>query len=96
MSGERLSFGSVGLYVGPDWAVRCSTYPDQAPILGVDGGRMTVTISADRRWVSADAVQFARELASQAARFAAECERLHAAQHTQETGQRDAVPGAAA
>ena len=40
---------------------------------------------------------FARELARQAALFAADCERLHAAQHGQahDEGQQDAAHGAA-
>jgi hypothetical protein len=44
--------------------------------------------------VHAQAVAFARELAGQAARFAAECERLHAAEHTQAPASRQA-PGEA-
>ena len=44
---------------------------------------MTFTI-ADRK-ASDSALEFARELASQAAQFAAEVERLHA-QHRQDTG----------
>jgi hypothetical protein len=46
----------------------------------VQGGLMEVTISiADRTAMPAHAVAFARELAKQAAAFAAECEWLHAA-----------------
>ena len=44
---------------------------------------MTFSI-ADRK-VDASALEFARELASQAAQFAAEVERLHA-QHSQDSG----------
>jgi hypothetical protein len=84
VSSDGGSFGCSSLRVGTDWHVRCSTYPDEAPIFSVDAGPMSASISpADRHQVSAEAVAFARELARQAARFAADCERLHAAQADQ-------------
>ncbi len=57
------------------------------------GGEPAVSVSiADREQMPAGAVAFARELARQAARFAADCERLHAAQHDQPpTGQASAA-----
>ncbi len=59
----------------------CHTYDRTTPILAICAGRLFVDISiADRTAIPAHAVAFARELASQAARFAAECERLHNAQ----------------
>ncbi len=96
MSSDGGSFGSAGLYVGTDWAVRCSTYPDSTPILSIDAGHaaMSVSITPMKR-MGDEAVAFATELAQQAARFAAECERLHAAQHAQDIGQQDAARGAA-
>ncbi len=82
MSSTGGSFGSVSLHVGTDWHVQCSTYPDTTPILSVDAGHCGVSVSiAGRAAISAAAVAFARELASETARFAPECERLHAA-HT--------------
>jgi len=76
------SFGSVSLHVGTDWYVQCSTYQDTTPILTVDAGNCGVSVSiAGRTRITAEAVAFARELARQTARFAADCERLHAA-HT--------------
>ena len=84
MSSDGSSFGSAGLHIGSDWAVRCSTYPDTTPILSVDAGRTTVSVSiAPTKGMTAQGVAFARELARQAARFAADCERLHAAQQNQ-------------
>ena len=85
MSNDGGSFGSAGLHIGSDWAVRCSTYPDTTPILSVDAGRsaMSVSITPMKR-IGNEAVGFAREFARQAALFAAECERLHAAQHAQD------------
>ena len=73
--------------------MRCSTYPQSTPILTIDAGRaaMSVSITPMKR-IGDEAVAFARELARQAALFAAECERLHAAQRGQarETDQQDA------
>ena len=85
MSSDGSSFGSGGLYVGTDWRVRCSTYPGSTPILTIDAGRsaMSVSITPMKR-IGNEAVGFAREFARQAALFAAECERLHAAQHAQD------------
>src|ERR1039457_5321045 len=98
MSAGRGSFGSASPHIGSDWQVRCSTYPDPPPILSVGGWHMEIAVSiADRLRVSAEAVAFARELAGQAAVFAAECERLHPARQGQacDEGQRDAARGVA-
>jgi len=76
------SFGCVSLHVGTDWHVQCSTYDTTTPILSIDAGHCGMSVSiAGRTAISPGAVAFARELAREAARFAAECERLHAA-HT--------------
>lgn len=89
MSG-RGSYTSLGVYAGSDAVVRCSTYPHEGPILAVDAGRVSVNLAvAGRKDMPAWAVQFARQLAEQTQVFAAECERLHAAQagqDSQETG----------
>ncbi len=48
--------------------------------LAIGAGQVTVHISIARREeIPAEAVEFARELAQQAERFAADCERLNAA-----------------
>ena len=84
MSGGRESFGSVNAHAGQGARVDCYTYEATTPILSVYAGRLCVSISiADRTVIPAHAVAFARELAAQAAVFAAECERLHAAQQGQ-------------
>ena len=81
MSSDGGSFGISSLHIGTDWAVRCCTYPETTPILCIDAGNAALSVSiADGERASAEAVAFARELARQAARFAADCERLHAAQ----------------
>ena len=72
------SSGHLGIYVGQDWWTFLSTYEDHTPILDISCGSMTVAISIADRKVTDPAVAFARELAAQAAQFAAEVERLHA------------------
>ena len=97
MSSDGSSFGSAGRSVRTDWQVRCSTYPDSTPILSIDAGRTVMSVSiTPLKQMGDEAVAFARELARQAALFAADCERLHAEQHGQacETDQQ-AADGAA-
>ena len=77
------SFGQISLHIGQDWWTFLNTYDDHSPILDVAAGSTTVTVSIADRKVDASALEFARELASQAAGFAAEVERLHA-QHAQD------------
>jgi hypothetical protein len=89
------SFAQVGLHVGADWWTFLNTYDEHSPILDVAAGSTTVTFSIADRKVDASALEFARELASQAAQFAAEVERLHA-QHSQDSGTGSAGDGEAA
>jgi hypothetical protein len=97
MSGPGGSFGSASLYVGTDGRAWCSQYPDELPILTVNTGSMTVTITpAGRKQPGPHVVAFARELAAEVARFVAECERLSAAQHTDETASDGGQPTAGA
>jgi len=91
------SFAQVGLHVGADWWTFLNTYDDHSPILDVAAGSTTVTVSIADRKVDASALEFARELASQAAQFAAEVERLHAQQGQDSgTGETGAGSGEAA
>ena len=55
-----------------------NTYDDHTPILDISCGSTTVSLSVVDRKVSDGAVEFARELADKAAKFAAEVDRLHA------------------
>ncbi len=75
------SSGHLGMYFGEDWWTFLSTYDDHTPILDISCGSTTVSLSITERKTGAAAVRFARELASQAAKFAAEVERLHAQHH---------------
>jgi hypothetical protein len=74
------SFGQISLHVGQDWWTFLNTYDEHSPILDVAAGSTTVTFSIADRKVDDSALEFARELASQAAQFAAEVTRLHAQQ----------------
>ncbi len=89
------SFAQIGLHVGADWWTFLNTYDDHSPILDVAAGSTTVTFSIADRKASESALEFARELASQAAQFAAEVERLHA-QQAQNSGTGSAEDGEAA
>jgi hypothetical protein len=72
------SMAHVGLHVGQDWSTWLSTYPDHSPILTIDVGSTSTAISITGNKADRAAVEFARELARQAAGFAAEVERMHA------------------
>ena len=78
MSGDDKSFTTFALYTGADTLVTCHHYPDQTPILAINAGKATVTISVKGKDASDSAVTFARELAHHAQEFAAEVERFHA------------------
>jgi hypothetical protein len=86
------SFARINLHVGADWWTFLSTYDEHSPILDIAAGSTTVTFSIADRKASDSTLEFARELASQAAGFAAEVERLHA-QHSQDSGMGEAGSG---
>jgi hypothetical protein len=95
MTGERESHSSTWLRVSGGTVACCHTYPDEAPILSLTTGRMSLDITLpDRQAVTRAEAGFARDLADCAARFAADCERL-AAQH-ENTAAPDAGGSAAA
>ncbi len=75
------SFSTFSIYVAGDGWVTCYSYPDKTPILSIDGGGSSVSISVRGRDATEEAVQFARALARHAQAFAAEVERVHAIQH---------------
>ena len=75
------SSGHLGAYVGEDWWMFLSTYDDHTPILDITCGSMTVSVSIAGRETGEAAVEFARDLADKATKFAAEVERLHASDH---------------
>ena len=66
---------------GLDASARATSYEDKTPILTVDAGRGAIAITIkDRGAVDRSAVEFARALAHNAQAFAAEVERLSAAE----------------
>jgi len=71
------SFGHVSVQVGGDWWTHLSTYEDYSPILDLEAGSTAVSVCIAGGQFDDSAVAFARELAEQAAKFAAEVERLH-------------------
>jgi len=75
------SMTRIGMHVGQDWWTFLSTYEDHTPILDISCGSSTVSVCLSDRHADPAAVAFARELAAQAAGFAAEVERLHARDH---------------
>jgi hypothetical protein len=79
MSADGESFSSCGLYVAADTWVNCYQYPDKTPILSIQAGASEFSISIKDRNADQAAVDFARALARQVQAFAAEVERLHAA-----------------
>ena len=89
------SSAHVGAYVGEDWWTHLSTYDDHTPILDVTCGSATVSLSVADKKVSDAALEFARDLASKAAQFAAEVERLHV-RHPGSDGGASASDGAGA
>lgn len=78
MSGEGKSITSLGVYASADTWVTCHRYPEQTPILVIDAGTTSLSISVKGRDASESAVEFARSLALHAQEFAADVERLHA------------------
>ncbi|EFC83298.1 hypothetical protein [Parafrankia sp. EUN1f] len=63
MNGEtKQSYTMLGLHVGADWSVLCHTYPGRAPILVVDAGRVSLSVSALEREPDTRHVDFAYKL----------------------------------
>jgi hypothetical protein len=84
VSSDGGSFGHLGIHVGADWRVQCSTYPSRTPILDIDAGSVCVALSVQADSADERTVAFARALAAEAQRFAAEVERLHTEWHPAE------------
>jgi hypothetical protein len=79
MSGKRESFASLSVYIdGDDWWTTCHHYDGQTPILVINNGPNSMTVSLKGREASESAVRFARALLASVQEFAADIERLHA------------------
>ncbi len=84
MSGGA-SFSRIGVHVGADWLVRCSTYLEGTPILAIDTGRIMLNISIEGKDADQSAVDFARALVRNGQAFASAVERIHAEHATADT-----------
>ena len=96
MKSDGGSMTRIGLHVGGDWWTQLYTYADHSPILDIDAGSTSVSLCFDAPQLTAAAVKFARELASNAAKFAAEVERMHGCQPDGHASQGGAEEGEAA
>jgi hypothetical protein len=75
------SFAHLSVHAGTDAHAACASYRYDPPILSVHAGGICLNVSAQRREeLTASDVKFASELAEAAAKYAAECARVHAAQ----------------
>jgi hypothetical protein len=75
------SFAHMSVHAGSDAHVSCASYRYDAPILSVHAGGVCLNVSAQgRQGLTAEDVKFASELANAAAKYAAECARIHTAQ----------------
>ena len=94
MSGVNGSFTRASVHVGGDWTVRCATDVGHTPLLEVGAGETEVSFCLAGRDIRASTVEFATELAREAGRFAAEVERMHAAQQAARQDNAAADPAA--
>jgi hypothetical protein len=79
MSSTGGSFSHASFHVGSDWMTRCSTYSDTTPILSIDAGDSSVSVTIAGRKATEAAVKFTQALLRDVQEFAAEVERMHAA-----------------
>ena len=82
MSRALETFAQVNVSVGLEWQVRCLPGSGYPPLLDIGAGQIQVSVSLAEKEIRASGVEFAAELAREAARFAAEVERQYADQHT--------------
>ena len=94
MSGVNGSFTRASVHVGGDWTVRCATYQGHTPLLEVGAGETEVSFCLAGKDIRASTVEFAAELIREAGRFAAEVERMYAAQQAARQDNAAADPAA--
>jgi hypothetical protein len=83
------SFSHLSLQIGSGFMGRCSTYPDTTPILSIDAGDGSFSITPRGKDVTDDALAFARDLLRQVQAFAIEVERMHTARDSSATADGD-------
>ncbi|GAA4532897.1 hypothetical protein [Nonomuraea ferruginea] len=69
------SWQRTALHIDGKGQAACSTYQGRTPVLSLGSGNSLVTVSLHANTVSAESVDFARELAKAAQLFAVEIER---------------------
>ncbi|WP_189243763.1 hypothetical protein [Planobispora rosea] len=69
------SWQRTALHVDGKGQATCTTYPDRTPVLALGAGNSIVSVCLHADTVTAESVDFARELAKAAADFAMEIER---------------------
>ncbi|MBB6346100.1 hypothetical protein FHU36_002609 [Nonomuraea muscovyensis] len=69
------SWQRTALHVDGKGQASCTTYPDRTPVLAVGAGNAIVSVCLHADKVTAESVDFARELAKAAQVFAVEVER---------------------
>ena len=80
MSETPSPFGRMSLHAGAGSRVECFTYQDTTPILDIDVGAASIAVCIVGKGADDAVLTFARALARQAERFAAEVERIHTLQ----------------
>ena len=96
MSSDGGSFAHTSFHIGSDPIARCSVYPDQVPILSLDGGNSAVSITPAGKDATDAALKFARELLRAVQEFADEIERMHAARLADDTNGGTSATGTSA
>ncbi|SDK04330.1 hypothetical protein [Nonomuraea jiangxiensis] len=69
------SWQRTALHVDGKGQATCTTYPDRTPVLALGAGNSIVSVCLHADKVTAESVDFARELAKAAQVFAVEIER---------------------
>jgi hypothetical protein len=69
------SWQRTALHVDGKGKATCTTYPDRTPVLALGAGNSIVSVCLHADQVTAESVNFARELAKAAEVFAVEIER---------------------
>jgi hypothetical protein len=74
------TFGALSVHLGADVRIGCHAYPDQGPILFIDGVGVSLTVCPHtRKGVTAGDVTNARTLVEAVGVYLAECERIYSA-----------------
>ncbi|MDH2429773.1 hypothetical protein [Sphaerisporangium sp. TRM90804] len=85
------SWQTTALHVDGRGRVACLAYPHRTPILEIAAGNAVIKVTLHANRVDYASVMFAREMADQAAAFAAEVERLYLVQVRRESKRKESV-----